>query len=113
MTYQLIIFYRLEDLQTKKFYIFGKNFILFNKDYKNKLIIAGEGEDRSKIEKLIRQNQQNNIFNGYKENIFSYEKCKCFILSSLKDPGFVIVEAGYMNSPIISSDCKNGPINFR
>ncbi len=100
----------------KNFIFLVKTFIIFNKDYKNKLVIAGEGEDRPKIEKLIKDsNQQNNIFLiGYKENIFSYfEKCKCFILSSLwEDPGFVIVEAGYMNSPIISSDCKNGPIEF-
>ena len=55
----------------KNFIFLLKIFILFNKDYKNKLVIAGEGEDRPKIEKLIKDsNQQNNIFLiGYKENI--------------------------------------------
>jgi len=33
-----------------------------------------------------------------------------FILPSLwEDPGFVLVEAGYMNLTILSSDCPNGP----
>ena len=35
---------------------------------------------------------------------------KAFILSSLwEDPSFVLVEASYLNVPIISSNCKNGP----
>ena len=51
------------------------------------------------------------ILIGYKDNVFEYfEKSKCFILSSLwEDPGFVLVESAYMNTPIISSDCNNGP----
>ena len=40
-------------------------------------------------------------------------KCDAFILSSLwEDPGFVIVEAAFCRALIISSDCKNGPIEF-
>ena len=44
-------------------------------------------------------------------NVFSFfERSKCFILSSLwEDPGFVILEAGFSNKFVISSDCKNGP----
>ena len=38
---------------------------------------------------------------------------KCFILSSIwEEVGFVIVEASFCNSFIISSDCKNGPEEF-
>ena len=46
-----------------------------------------------------------------KKNIFDYLKnSKMFILPSLwEDPGFVLVEAGYMNLTILSSDCPNGP----
>ena len=33
-----------------------------------------------------------------------------FILTSLwEDPGFVLIEAGYSNKIILSSDCPNGP----
>jgi len=48
---------------------------------------------------------------GYKENPYKYlNKAKCFILSSLwEDPGFVILEASYLNVPIIASNCPNGP----
>ena len=38
------------------------------------------------------------------------KKTKCFVLTSLwEDPGFVLVEAGYNNCQVISSDCPNGP----
>ena len=34
----------------------------------------------------------------------------CFLSTSLwEDPGFVLIEAGFCRSTIISSDCKNGP----
>ena len=38
------------------------------------------------------------------------KKAKCLVLTSLwEDPGFVLVEAGYNNCQVISSDCPNGP----
>jgi len=48
---------------------------------------------------------------GYKQNIYNYLKnSKLFILTSLwEDPGFVLIEAGYMNKLILSSDCPNSP----
>ena len=48
---------------------------------------------------------------GNKKNIYNYLKnSDIFILPSLwEDPGFVLIEAGYMNKLIISSDCPNGP----
>lgn len=37
-------------------------------------------------------------------------KAKCLVITSLwEDPGFVLVEAGYNNCQVISSDCPNGP----
>ena len=37
-------------------------------------------------------------------------KAECFILTSLwEDPGFVLLEAAYLNIPIIASNCPNGP----
>ena len=48
---------------------------------------------------------------GYKENSYKYlNKADRFILSSLwEDPGFVLLEAAYLNVPIIASNCPNGP----
>ena len=41
------------------------------------------------------------------------KKAEAFILSSLwEDPGFVLIEAAFNNSFVISSDCKNGPKEF-
>ncbi len=100
-----------------------KNFILlvnafkdFNQNKNYKLIIIGEGEDRNKLENFIKDNnlEETIYLIGYQNNIFNYlKKSKCFILSSLwEDPGFVLIEAAYMNIPIISSDCRNGPSEF-
>ena len=51
---------------------------------------------------------------GYNENLYEYmKKSEAFILSSLwEDPGFVLIEAAFNNSFVISSDCKNGPKEF-
>ena len=77
------------------------------------MIIVGEGEERRKLEKIIEEKKLINSVKlvGYQDNVFSFfEKSKCFILSSLwEDPGFVLLEAGFSNTFVISSDCKNGP----
>ena len=85
----------------------------FNSNKKNILIIIGEGEQKKEIQSYIKKNNlENSIFvYNFTNEIFSiYRNSKCFVLSSLwEDPGFVLVEACYMNVPIISSNCKNGP----
>ena len=55
--------------------------------------------------------EKNVYLEGYKENVYEYlSNSKAFILSSLwEDPGFVLIEAGYSNTTLISSDCENGP----
>ena len=80
------------------------------------LLIAGEGEEKDKLEKLIHKNNLDKkiLLIGHKKNIYKYMKnCEAFILPSLwEDPGFVLIEAAYCRANIISSDCKNGPIEF-
>ena len=80
---------------------------------KYKLFILGEGEEQEKLKAIIyKLNLEKKIFLlGYKKNIYQYlKKAKIFILTSLwEDPGFVLIEAGYMNKIILSSDCPNGP----
>ncbi len=100
----------------KNFLFLIESFKEFNSGRNYKLLILGDGEEKEKIQKLIKiNNLENNVFLlGYKKNIFKfYKNSKCFILSSLwEDPGFVLIEAAYMNTPIISSDCDNGPKEF-
>lgn len=98
-----------------------KNFLFLLKCFKFlsrtnskiKLIILGEGEQRASLEKFIIENDlKDNVFlPGYKSNVYEYlSNCKLFILSSLwEDPGFVILEAMYAKSLVLSSDCPSGP----
>ena len=86
----------------------------FLNDYpKEKLFIFGDGEERIKLSKIIKEEKiENSVFlMGHTKNIHFYMKnANTFILSSLwEDPGFVLVEAAYSNLFIISSNCKNGP----
>jgi len=97
----------------KNFLFLIEVFKKFNQNKNNMLVIIGDGEQKKEILNYIKNNnlQKTVLMFNFTENIFNYYKnSKCFILSSLwEDPGFVIVEAIYMNIPIISSNCKNGP----
>ena len=89
-------------------------FYEIQKKYQNlNLFILGEGEQRKILENKINNlNLSKKVFLvGYKKNIYDYLKnSKMFILSSLwEDPGFVLLEAGYMNKIVFSSNCPNGP----
>lgn len=78
-----------------------------------KLYIFGDGEQKNEINDLIlKLNLTNNIMLlPFQNNIYNYiNNSRGLILSSLwEDPGFVLIEAAYLNTPILSSDCKNGP----
>ena len=97
-----------------------KNFSLLIKSFKEilkrypdlKLIILGDGEEKHKLSKLIKHlSLENEIFlEGYKKNIFNYiYNCECYISSSLyEDPGFTLIEAGFLNKTVIAADSKTG-----
>ncbi len=101
-----------------------KNFIFLCKAFKEvvkilpkyKLLIAGEGEEESKLRYFINKNKlEKNIFLiGYQKNIFPYlKKAKGFILSSLwEDPGFVLIEAAICRKLVLSSNAWPGPIEL-
>lgn len=99
-----------------------KNFIFLIKAFKNnifsqkKLSIIGEGEDRKKLsDYILKLGVSRNVdLLGFKKNVFNYlYNAECFVLSSLwEDPGFVLIEAAYSRTPIISSDCPHGPSEF-
>ena len=84
------------------------------KEYPNlKLIILGEGEERNKLENLIKRLSLSNFvfLEGYKKNIFNYMyNCECYISSSLyEDPGFTLIESGFLNKSVIAADSNTGP----
>lgn len=79
---------------------------------KFRVIIIGDGEDFNKLSDYSKKNNLQNIFLiGFKTNPYKYIKnSNYFISSSLwEEPGHAILEAGYLNKLIISSDCPNGP----
>ncbi len=101
----------------KNFLFLIKCFSFITKKYPNyNLVIIGEGELENSIKKYIIDLKLNKkiIILPFQTNVFNYlNECECFILSSLwEDPGFVIVEAASVNTPIISSNCPNGPVEF-
>jgi len=101
-----------------------KNYIYLIKEFEKllkiypdeKLILIGEGELKKKIENtIIKKKLSKNIaLYDYTNNIYFYmKKSKAFVLSSLwEEVGFVIVEAAFCNTTIISSNCMNGPKEF-
>ena len=100
--------------QQKNFSFLIEAFKEISKKYPNfNLFILGDGEEKSKLKNLIQKfNLEDKVYLiGFKNNIYTYlKKSRMFILTSLwEDPGFVLIEAGYMNKIVLSSDCQNGP----
>ena len=98
-----------------------KNFILLLNSFKKilvkypklNLIILGDGEERNNLlDKIKTLNLEKNVFLlGYKKNTYCYIKnCDCYISSSFyEDPGFTLIEAGFLNKFVIAADSKTGP----
>ena len=76
-------------------------------------LFIGQGEDEKIfIETAKKLKILNNIILiKYTDNVHYFmKKSKCLVLTSLwEDPGFVLVEAGYNNCQVVSSNCPNGP----
>ena len=72
--------------------------------------------NKQKLIKLIKKlNIEKNIkFLGFKNNKFKYFfSAKALICTSLwEDPGFILIEAGISNLPVISNACLSGPIEI-
>ena len=81
-----------------------------------KLVIIGSGEEEEELSKLIVKLKLEKyvILMRYKKNIFNYLNNSLFFVltSDWEDPGFVLVEAAICNKLILSSNVKNGPIEF-
>ena len=76
------------------------------------LIILGEGEKRKELDDYIKKNKIKNFYLlGFKNNPYKYlAKSDIYICSSLwEEPGHTLMEAGYLNVPILTSNCPNGP----
>ena len=89
---------------------------LIKNDSQLKLLIAGDGEEKIRLNNFIKKNNLSNNIKllGYIDNIYPYFKnSKGFILTSLwEDPGFVLIEAASIRVPILSSNVWPGPIEL-
>jgi len=78
-----------------------------------RLLILGEGEERSKLEHLVRAlklEEDVKLF-GFVPNPYAFmRQVSCLVLSSTFEGfGNVLVEALAMGCPVVSTDCPTGP----
>ena len=76
------------------------------------LIILGEGELKNTLAHYIKKNNLDNFYLlGFKSNPYKYlQRSDLYISTSLwEEPGHTLIEAGYLNVPILTSNCPNGP----
>jgi glycosyltransferase involved in cell wall biosynthesis len=76
------------------------------------LIILGEGELKNDLATYIKKNNLDNFYLlGFKSNPYRYlQRSDLYISTSLwEEPGHTLIEAGYLNVPILTSNCPNGP----
>ncbi len=98
-----------------------KNFLFYLKcipeilklDKELYFLFIGQGEDKKKFLEISNKlNISDKIFIiDYTKNVHYFmKKAQALVVPSLwEDPGFVLVEAGYNNCLVISSNCPNGP----
>ncbi|QZA32873.1 glycosyltransferase [Hydrogenibacillus sp. N12] len=88
-------------------------FALVRKKRQARLMILGEGEERPKLEALVRELgvEEDVALPGFVENPYSYMKrAGVFVLSSRWEGfGNVLVEALVLGTPVVSTDCPHGP----
>ena len=81
--------------------------------FESRLVIIGEGEERSQLECLVRQLglTDNVSFPGFVDNPYAYAaKAAVFALSSAWEGlPTVLIEAMALGIPVVSTDCPSGP----
>lgn len=103
------------DYGAKDFETLVSAYELLNNDLKKiyKLVIVGDGPDRSKLEERISKSKDKEkiIMMGNQQNPYSWIKnAELFVLSSYSE-GFpiTILESFVLGTPVISSNCLCGP----
>lgn len=97
----------------KNYMSFLKVLKRLNKEFDNLyVILIGEGELRKDIENFLAIHKINNVkLTGFEKNPYKYiSRSKLFVSCSLwEDPGHALIEATYLNVPILTSNCLSGP----
>ena len=94
--------------------MFAKHNKYLNVDY---LLIVGEGEDKTKLQKIIKDlNCENLIYLiGFKHNVYNYiNNCEALLSTAeYEDPGFTLIEAAFLKKKIITSLVENGSLEMK
>ena len=88
-------------------------FALVRAQRRARLMILGEGEERPKLEALVRELglEEDMALPGFAGNLYAYmARAAVFVLSSRWEGfGNVLVEAMALGTPVVSTDCPSGP----
>ena len=99
--------------EQKGFTVLIQAFRQLRKDRAARLVILGDGEERSMLQSLIDELGLNDdvVLLGFKSNPIAYmKKATVFVLSSNWEGfGNVLVEAMACGTAVISTDCPSGP----
>ncbi len=98
----------------KNFFELLEGFKIYSQEAEDdfNLIILGEGELKNTLAHYIKKNNLDNFYLlGFKNNPYKYlQRSDLYISTSLwEEPGHTLIEAGYLNVPILTSNCPNGP----
>lgn len=97
----------------KDFTTLIRAFALLRQERPVRLLILGEGEERPKLEHLVRQLgiQHDVALPGFTEQVHPYYRAAdVFVLSSAWEGfGNVLVEAMAAGTPVVSTNCPSGP----
>ncbi len=97
----------------KDFETLIRAFALVRKERRARLLILGEGEQRARLQALVRELrlETDAALPGWVGNPYKYMKRAAVFVLSSKWEGFgnVIVESMALGTPVVSTDCPNGP----
>ncbi|QGU05146.1 N-acetylgalactosamine-N,N'-diacetylbacillosaminyl-diphospho-undecaprenol 4-alpha-N-acetylgalactosaminyltransferase [Corynebacterium comes] len=99
--------------EQKNFELLIRSFSLVNERLPSRLIVLGEGQERERLERIIKELnlEKDVLMPGFVANPFAWlGKCSVFVLSSKWEglPG-VLLEALACGAQVVSTDCKTGP----
>jgi len=99
--------------EAKDFPTLIRAFALVRKERPARLMILGEGEERPKLEALVRKLglEKDVALPGFVDNPYKYMKRAALFVLSSRWEGFgnVLVEAIACSTPVVSTDCPSGP----
>jgi len=99
--------------EAKDFPTLIRAFTLVRKERPARLMILGEGEDRPKLDALVKELglEKDVALPGFVENPYKYMKRAAVFVLSSKWEGLptVLIEAMALGTPVVSTACPSGP----